>query len=149
MKQTFFTKYRDYYQSLDLKEEIFKMKFKENETLEEYIDRFQYNLQISPYTTLPKEVLKIALIIGMKNEWIEIFNLMGKGDISKEEYNDILKLCIRCSHGSTRNKLGIHDSLSRTNRTTSGGVRRLEIGNLLENFRIDILSTLTTQFDVF
>jgi hypothetical protein len=31
---------------------------------------------------------------------------------------------------------------------TSGGVTRAEVGNLLENFKTDILSTLTTQLDV-
>lgn len=67
-----------------MKEEIFKMISKEDETLEEYVEGFQYNLQRSRYTTLPREVLKTTLIRGMKDEWIETFNLMGKGDISKE-----------------------------------------------------------------
>jgi len=34
------------------------MTAKENDTLEEYVERFQYNLQRSPYGTLPGEVLK-------------------------------------------------------------------------------------------
>jgi hypothetical protein len=29
---------------MDLKDEIFKMTARENETLEEYVERFQYNL---------------------------------------------------------------------------------------------------------
>lgn len=48
MKQTFLTKYQDYFQSQELEIEIFKTTFKEYENLEEYIERFQYNLQISP-----------------------------------------------------------------------------------------------------
>lgn len=72
------------------------MATKDGETLEEYVERFQYNLQRSPYTTLPKEVLKTTLIKGMKVEWIEILNLMGRGNISQEEYDNIVKLCIRC-----------------------------------------------------
>jgi len=98
------------------------MTSKEDETLEEYIERFQYNLQISSYTTLPRDVLKTTLLRGMKYEWIEILNLMGQGDISREEYDDIVKLCIRCSCGSTRTKLGTHDPLSRSNRVAGGGV---------------------------
>ena len=39
-----------------------------NETLEEYVDRFQYNLQRSPYASLPlpDNVLKTKLIRGTK-----------------------------------------------------------------------------------
>jgi hypothetical protein len=39
-------------------------------------------------------------------------------------------------------------SLTRNNNITSGGVMRDEVGNLLEKFKTDILSTLTTQLDV-
>ena len=73
------------------------MTTKENESLEEYVERFQYNLQRSPYGTLPGEVLKATLIKGMKDEWVETLNLMGKGDIYQETYEDIVLLCIGCS----------------------------------------------------
>ena len=73
------------------------MTIKENETLEEYVEWFQYNLQRSPYGTLPGEVLKATLIKGMKDEWEETLNLMGKGDIYQETYNNIVQLCIMCS----------------------------------------------------
>lgn len=45
---------------------------------------------MSAYNTLPKEVLKATLIIGMKDEWLETHNLMGQGDICKEEYDDVV-----------------------------------------------------------
>jgi hypothetical protein len=107
MKQAFLTKYQDYCRTRDLKDEIFKMIAKENETLEAYVERFQYNLQRSPYGTLPGEVLKATLIKGMKDEWVETLNLMGKGDIYQETYDDIIQLCIRFSCGSTRSRSGI------------------------------------------
>lgn len=44
MKNTFLTKYEDYYRIRDLKYEIFKMPMKDNETIEEYVEWFQYNL---------------------------------------------------------------------------------------------------------
>ena len=37
MKNTFLTKYQDYCQTRDLKDEIFNMTAKENEKLEEYV----------------------------------------------------------------------------------------------------------------
>ena len=40
MKQAFLMKYQDQYRTKDLKDEIFKMIAKENETLEEYVEIF-------------------------------------------------------------------------------------------------------------
>lgn len=45
MKTTFLKKYQDYCRTRGLKDEIFQMISKTNETLEEYVELFQYNLQ--------------------------------------------------------------------------------------------------------
>ena len=148
MKEAFLTKYQDYCRTRDLKDEIFQMTTKENKTLEEYVEILQYNLQRSPYGTLPGAVLKATLIKGMKYEWVETLNLMGKGDIYQETYDNIVQLWIRCSCGSTRNISGMRAPLTRNKNITSGGVTWVEVGNLLENLKTNILSTLTTQLDV-
>ena len=57
------------------------MSTKDNETLEEYVQIFQYNLQRYPYTTLSKDILKATMINGMKEEWVKTLNIMGKGGI--------------------------------------------------------------------
>ena len=90
MKQAFLTKYQDYCRTRELKDEKFQTNAKEKDTLEEYVERFQYNFQISPYGTLPGELLKATLIKGMKDEWVETLNLMGKGDICQEAYDNIV-----------------------------------------------------------
>ena len=84
----------------------------------------------------------------MKDEWVEALNLMGKGDIYQETYDEIVQLCIRCLGGSTWTRSGIRGPITRSSNITSGSVTRAEIGNLLENFKTDILGTLTTQLDV-
>jgi hypothetical protein len=117
---------------------------KSNESLEEYVKIFQYNLQRSPYCMLPGDVLKETLIKGMKDEWVETLNLMGKGDIYQETYDDIILLCIRCSRGISRTRSRMCIPLTRNSNTTSGGVMRDEVGNLLENFKTDILRTMNT-----
>lgn len=66
MKNSFLTRYQDFCKTRELKDEIFKMVAKYNETLEEYVEWFHYNLQRSPHTTLSKEVLQAILIKGMK-----------------------------------------------------------------------------------
>eukprot|EP00253_Pinus_taeda_P025718 PITA_25718 len=150
MKESFLKKYQDYCRSRELKYEIFQMIARLNETLEEYVERFQYNLQRSPYASLPlpDNVLKTTLIRGMKEQWIETLNIMGKGDIYQEIFADIIDLCIRSSRGSTRIKPAEHDRFARENKISSEGVTHVEIGNLFENFKTDILGTLTTQLDV-
>jgi len=84
----------------------------------------------------------------MKDEWVETLNLMGKGDIYQETYDNIVQLCIRCSRGSTQTRSRIQAPITRSSNITSGSVTRAKVGNILENFKTDILSTLTTQLDV-
>eukprot|EP00253_Pinus_taeda_P004519 PITA_04519 len=150
MKEYFLKKYQNYCRFRELKDEIFQMIARPNETLEEYVERFQYNLQISPYALLPlpNKMLKTSLIRGMKEQWIEKLNIMGKGDIYQEGFADIIDLCIKSSRGSTRIKPIEHDRFARENKISIEGVTRVEIGNLFENFKTDILGTLTTQLDV-
>jgi hypothetical protein len=57
--------------------------------LEDYVERLQYNLQRSKHSDLDKDILKTILIQGMRDDCLDMLNLMGKGDISKEPYNDI------------------------------------------------------------
>ncbi len=73
---------------------------------------------------------------------------MGKGDIYQEEYANIIDLCIRCSRGSTRLKPAERNMITRDNKIYGRSISRTEIGNLLEDFKTDILGTLTTQLDI-
>ena len=150
MKECFLKKYQDYCRYRELKDEIFQMTTRPNETLEEYVERFQYNLKRSPYASLPlpDNVLKTALIRGMKEQWIKTLNIMGKGDIYQENFANIIDLCIRSLRGSTRVKSAEYDRFVRDNKISTDGVTRVEIGNLLENFKTDILGTLTKQLDI-
>ena len=84
----------------------------------------------------------------MKEQWIETLNIMGKGDIYEENFANIIDLCIRSSRGSTRLKPTEHDQFVRDKRISTEGVTHAEIGNLLENFKTDILGMLTIQIDI-
>lgn len=139
MKTTFLKKYQDYCRTRELKDEIFQMVDKTNETLEEYVEHFKYNLQRLPYPNLPPEVVKTAMIKGMKEQQVETLNLMGKGDIYQEDYDNIIKLCIRCSRGGTRIESTRFDVITRDKKALGGSIRRVEINNLLEDFKADIL----------
>ena len=77
MKNIFLKKYQDYCKS---NEDIFGIIQGEDESLEDYVDRFHYNLQKSKHKHLEKEILKTLLLKGIKDEFLELLNLIGKGD---------------------------------------------------------------------
>jgi len=79
----------------------------------------------------------------MKYEWVENINIMGKVDISQEDYDEIIHLCIRCLRGSTCTGIGNRYPMRRGSKPHNGGVKRMEIGNLLEDCKTEILGTLT------
>ena len=87
------------------------------------------------------DVLKIILHHGIRDDFLDMLNLLGKGDISNESFEKIVELCKRYSRGSSRNnrwdkrdKLE-HDVFDRMQKSSNGGSTRAEIGNLLENFK--------------
>ena len=87
------------------------------------------------------DVLKIILLRGIRDDFLDMLNLLGKGDISKESFENIVELCKRYSMESSRNnrqdkrdKLE-RDVFNRTQKSSNGGATRAEIGNLLENFK--------------
>ena len=78
MKHVFLKRYQDYCR---VNEGIFEMTQGEEDILEEYIEGFQYNLQISKQRKLGKEILKTLLLKGIQVECLEILNLIGTGNV--------------------------------------------------------------------
>lgn len=50
------------------------------------------------------DILKIILLQGIRDDCLDMLNLLGKGDISKEKFQDIVELCRRCSGGSSKTR---------------------------------------------
>lgn len=65
MKEGFLTKYQDYCQTRERKEELFKMVQKEDESLEDFVERLQYNLQRSDHPSMSKDIPKTILLKGV------------------------------------------------------------------------------------
>ena len=100
------------------------------------------------------DVLKIILLRGIRDEFLDMLNLLGKGDISKDPFKKILELCKRYSRGSSRNnrrdkwdKLEC-DVFDISQKSSNGGTTHAEIGNLLENFKIEMMSSISSEIDV-
>lgn len=144
MKNCFLKKYQDYYRSRDAKNDIFKMQQMEEETLEDYLERFLYNYQKSKQR-LNDNTMKTIFLKGIQDEYIDILNLMGSGNISFLPFDDIGILCRKYSRSKAKHGKSIRGT--RVNKSASGRVTRVKLGNLLENFKIDILGTLSSQLD--
>ena len=100
------------------------------------------------------DVLKIILICGIRDDFLDMINLLGKGDISKESFEKIVELCKRYSRGSSRNnKWDKQDKLEwdvfdRTQKSYNAGATWAKIGNLLENFKTEMMSSISLEIDV-
>ena len=103
MKHVFLEKYQEYCNTKDKREELFKMVQKEDESLEDFVERLLYNVKRAGQTNMGLDVLKIILLRGIKDDCLDMLNLLGKGDISKESFGKIVELCKRYSRGSSRN----------------------------------------------
>jgi len=148
MKQTFLDRYLDYCKPTNHKDEVFKMVQKEDENLEDLLEIFQYSLKREKMSNLDSENLKALLLKSIRDEWIDILNMMGKGDISQLPLHDIVKLRVHLSRGKSKTEKGPRDpSLIRANKSPTGSVSRAEIGNMLDEFKTDILGRLSEQLD--
>ena len=58
------------------------MNQQEDETLEEYLDRFSYNLQKSKHRAMSTDLIRTIFIKGIQDEYLDDLNIIGKGDIS-------------------------------------------------------------------
>jgi hypothetical protein len=148
MKTIFLRKYQDYCKSKDSRNDIFKIQQLEDESLEDYMERFTYISQKSKYNDLPDDAIITLFLKGISEEYLETLNLMESGDVSHKLFVDICEMCRNYSRSSDKTRKGVRDPYSRNSKgVSSGGITRMEIGNLLENFKTDILSTIGSQLD--
>ena len=73
MQKIFLEKYKDH----DLKEEIFRMNQREDESLEDLIERFMYNVKRGKLYHLGSNTLKTLLLRTIRDEWIDLLNIMS------------------------------------------------------------------------
>ena len=73
---------------------------------------------------------------------------MVSGDIYHKSFDEICELCRKYSRSKDKTRRSVRDGFSRASRSiNTTGVTRMELGKLLENFKTDIMGTLTSQFD--
>ena len=73
---------------------------------------------------------------------MDILNLMASGYVSHKSFKDIVEMCRKYSRSKAKAGKGV-----RVVKSSSEGITRLELGNLLENFKTGILGTISAQMD--
>ena len=142
MKDTFLWKYQDYCKD-NAKNDIFKMKQTEDEIPEDYLERFLYNYQKSKLFTTNLAVVRTVFLKCLRDDWIEVLNLLSPGDVHQKPFSEIVDYCRRYSRRQAKIGKGPRDPFSRNTKQSSGTVTRTELGNLLEKFKTDILRTIS------
>jgi hypothetical protein len=77
MKDIFLKNYQDYCKTKESRNDIFKAQQLEDETLEDYMERFGYISQKSKYHDLLKDSLRDLFLKGISEEYLEVLNLMS------------------------------------------------------------------------
>ena len=98
MQKIFLEKYKDH----DLKEEIFRMNQREDEGLEDLIERFMYNVKREKLHHLGSDTLKTLLLRISSDEWINLLDLMSRGDVYQLSFEENFETCKHISRGKTR-----------------------------------------------
>lgn len=143
MRNLFLSKYKEYYRGLDLKGgDIFKMSQKEDETLEDYVSRFMFNLQRNTQHQLNKESQKHLFLKGVNDGSIEALDLMAGGDITQKKWTDIKNICLNYSRATMKKGRGLRDLPHKSN--GGSGVSKMELSNLLSDFKQDIINNVAT-----
>jgi hypothetical protein len=83
----------------------------------------------------------------VRDDCIEVLNLISSGDVYQKPLADIVEYCKRYSRSQAKTGKSIRDPINKMAKPTSGGVMRIELGNLLEKFKTDILNTISSQLD--
>ena len=93
MNDIFLKKYQDYCKTKESHSDIFKFQQLEEETLEDYMERFGYISQKSKYHDLHKDAVRALFLKGISEEYLEMLNLMASGDISHKPFAEICEMC--------------------------------------------------------
>jgi len=73
------------------------MQLQEEETLEDYVERFVYNLQKSRQNSLNSNVVRTIFLKGILEDYIDMLNLMATSDVSQKSFEYIVELCRKYS----------------------------------------------------
>ena len=103
MQQAFNTKYRDYCRSKETKGEIFRMSMGNDESLEDYEERFQLSYKRAR-CTLDPESLKLVLLRGVPEDLLDTLHMLAGGTFTNYLMRTS-RLCLETTPGQLGNEV--------------------------------------------
>lgn len=83
----------------------------------------------------------------VRDEYVDILNIMGSRDVSQLPISEIHELCKKYLRSRSKVGKGNCDPLTRVTKLAFGGVTRVEIGNIIEDFKSYLLGTISSELD--
>jgi hypothetical protein len=84
---------------------------------------------------------------GIRDDCIEVLNFLSSRYVHQNPFAEVAYYFRKYSGGQDKTSKEPRDSFSRNTRKISGTVTKIELGNLLESFKTNILSTISKQLD--
>ena len=121
------------------------MSQKEGEALEGYVYSFLFNVQQNTQHNLNEESKKHLFLRGVQEESMEALDLMAGGDVTQRNWDEIKEICQNYSRATVKKGRGLRSLPHKTNGRL--GVSKMELSNLLFDFKKDIINDVATQLD--
>ena len=99
----------------------------EDEIPEDYLERFLYNYQKSKLFTTDPVVVRTVFLKGLRDDCIEVLNLLSSGDVHQNPFSEISYYYRRYSRGQAKIGKAPRYSFSRNTRQSLGTVTRIEL----------------------
>jgi len=115
----------------------------QDESLEDYEEIFQLSYKRARYTLDPKS-LELVFLRGVREDLLDTLHILAGGDIYQlpcEDINTVFRNHSRAARKKDRSSQPMA-STSSSNSTIRG-----EIGNMLKDFKSEMLQTLALQLD--
>ena len=114
-----------------------------DESLEDYKEKFQHSYK-RVRCTLDPESLKLVLLRRIPEDLLDTLHLLARGDIYQLPYEDI-KTVFRNNCRAARKRGRGSQPIASTSSSSSS--LKGELGNMLEDFKTEMLQTLAMQMD--
>ena len=112
--------------------------------MEDYVSNFLYTLQKNPHHVLSKDSQRLVFLRGVNDNCLEALDLMAGSDVYQASWDDLKKIYQNYSRSTMKKGRG---SRSIATKGISQGITKLEISNLLSDFKQDIMNDVSTHLD--
>ena len=120
----------------------------ENESLEDFEERFQLSYKVAYSCTLHDDSLKLVFLQEVRKEYMNTLNLLANGDISQLKYEEIKNIFKNYSRSSSKKGKSTRRPNPKIVKPTTLDIFQFELGTMLEDMKTDILHSLVMPRDI-